>query len=132
MNKTIKTQNENKKREAFKRFSKMGLTGLAAVASFSAFTDMTVKQPPAQNENRCEEKQQFRLPNERTDKPFVLDREMFTYSDTDTTQLDREMFTYSDTDTTQYSDSTDYSNYGNYGNYSDAPVYINNYSNTCD
>jgi hypothetical protein len=119
MNKTIKNQNENKKREAFKRFSKMGLTGLAAAASFSAFTNMTVKQTPAQNENRCEEKQQFSMPIERIDKPFVFDLEMFTYSDSDTTQ---------------YNDSTDYGNYNNqnYQNTYSNAAYSNNYSNTCD
>jgi hypothetical protein len=124
MNQTINSPEENKKRAAFKRFSKMSAAGLA-VLSLSAFTDVSEKQIMANVENKCDEKQQFRLSNFRPDKSFVFDSERFTYSDSDTTQ---------------YGDNTDEGEYGNsysesqytditYSNHTD---YSNNYSNNCE
>jgi len=43
MNETVKDQEENKKRAAYKRFSQMGTAGLA-VMSLSAFTNLSAKQ----------------------------------------------------------------------------------------
>jgi hypothetical protein len=118
MTSQTKTQNENKKREAFKRFSKMSAAGLA-VMTMSAFTNVSVKQNPANVENCAVEKQNFRFANFKTEKSFVLDNERFNYSDSDTTN---------------YGDDGDYgnSNYLDGINYSEHSDYANNYSNTCE
>ena len=122
MNETVKDQEENKKRAAYKRFSQMGVAGLAAVSmSMSAFVESSVKQPPAKNENDSKQERCPSSPKFNYAQPFSFDDERFIYADSDTTH---------------YSENPDYGNYSNnqyidiaYSNHVD---YSNNYSDVCD
>ena len=117
---------ENKKRAAFKRFSQMGVAGVAALSmTVSAFTAVSVKHLPEKSECRSKNEPCSTSVKLKYDKSFVFENERFNYSDSDTTQ---------------YSDNTDYGNYGNYGNHygdnlyacSNYSNYSNNYSDACN
>jgi len=106
MKKTIKTQEENKKREAFKRFSKMSAAGLAVI-SLSAFTNLPAQEVPTDT-----------LPFQKKNPPFEILRGD-GLSDEDTIQP-RYM-----ADNYNYPEM--YINYANYCNYTNS--YSNNYGN---
>jgi hypothetical protein len=125
MTQTKNPPEENKKREAFKRFSKMSAAGLA-VLSISAFTDVSVKQLPTNMENIVEENQNFLPSNSRMNKSFTFDNVRFTYADSDTTT---------------YGDDNDHNLHGEHAHpdisypnvgYTNHVDYSNNYSNNCE
>jgi len=98
---------ENKKRAAFKRFSQIGVTGLAVV-SMSAFTNLSANELP-NNVEKDVITEQYLPPINVLDESLVM--EEIIYGDGGY--------------------NNQYSNYYNtYTNYSNAN-YSNNYSNQC-
>jgi hypothetical protein len=120
MNKQPKPQEENPKRAAFKRFSKIGTAGIA-VLSMSAFANISAQQLPAKAEPDSVQKQNIPLENKKTNTLIIRDE--FSESDT-TSQGDR----YGDGGT--HSLHSNYNN--NYSNTYSNSVYSNHYSNYCD
>jgi hypothetical protein len=112
MNNAMKLNEGNKKREAFKRFSQMGVAGLA-VCSMSAFMDVSAQELPDTIKNSSIKERHFLTPNELNNEPL------------DTTEV--HWFTdYGG----QYGNYQNYCNYYNYSNYGNSyNNYSNNYSN---
>jgi len=110
MNETIKNQDENKKRAAFKRFSQMGVAGLAVI-SMSAFADLSAKQLP----NNAHNGQSSPFVNKSVEKTLFTSDHLLNYSDSPNP----------DPPYSEYSDA------GHVDTHSDS-AYANNYSNQCD
>ena len=111
MEKKINLQEKNKKRAAFKRFSQMGVTGLAVV-SMSAFTDVSAKQLPANGATDFTKEQSSSL--------TVLTGNFYA---TDEVAWAVDYGGYYP----NYSNYTVYSEYSNYG----GGGYSNNYTDQC-
>jgi len=115
MKKETNLPEENKKRDAFKRFSQMSAAGLT-VLSFSAFADVSAKQLPANIENVPAKQQSTMFAKMQTGKSFAIESSMFGHGESFTESPHNLYSNY----TNSYSNS--YSNSG----------YTNNYSNSCD
>lgn len=119
MEKKKKQQEESKKRDAFKRFSQIGVAAILAVRLIPTFTDITAQQVPSNVENDSVKEQNLALVDMPTDKATAED--LFAYNNS----------CYSDySNYGNYSNYTNYYNYTNYSNYNDYYNY-SNYSN-CD
>jgi len=116
MSNTINLPEENPKRAAFKRFSQMGVAGLAVI-SLSAFSNVSAKELPDTVCNVSTEKKDTALRNRLNDKPFVVDDEWTDYADSPPNPEP-----YSNSAHNDYADM--HSNYSN--------VYANNYADTCE
>ena len=113
------TKNQEEKRAAFRRFSKMGAAGLA-VLSMSAFTDVSAQQL---QDNIKLDSVKTPLSNMITDTLFTIDELMLNKNESDTIQKGGRDYNYGG-----YSNYTNtYCNYFNYSNYSNN---YTNYSNT--
>jgi len=118
------TQLQEKKREAFKRFSKMGAAGLA-VLSMSAFTDISAQPLPMKIKPDSVNKQNLPAANMLADTLITIDAENLFIDEQDTINRYGESGGY-----TRYSVYTNnYCNYYNYSNYSNNNPYSNTYSN---
>jgi hypothetical protein len=115
---------ENKKRAAFKRFSQIGVTGLAVI-SMSAFTNLSANELPIFAENDSIKK--F-LANDSIKKGKESSSANML---TDTADGDYEIrwFDASYQNIYKYTNNNAYCDYYNYHNYSNTN-YTNNYSNS--
>ena len=121
MNNTINLPEENPKRAAFKRFSQMGVAGLA-VMSLSAFTNVSAKELPATVCNISTEKKDAALQNRQNDKPFAVNDEWIDYADSPPPPEEP----YSNSGYYDFHYNDFYSDHSNHANYS------NNYADTCE
>ena len=121
------TKNQEEKRTAFRRFSKMGAAGLA-VLSMSAFTDLTAQQLPAIVE----------IDTTKVQCKDTTDKEAALKDALQNTSSEHEKLFNCKQDTTQSNKPRhnlypDHGNYFNgYGNGYGDSGYTNNYSNYCD
>ena len=107
MEKKINSQEENKKRNAFKRFSQIGVAGLA-VMSLSAFANEAKIELSAKIDNSILQQQQ----------KSIIDDNLLNIKPMTNTEL-----AYTNTC------CADYSNYGNHKNYGNDYSNYSNYSN---
>jgi hypothetical protein len=115
MNNAMKLNEGNKKREAFKRFSQMGVAGLA-VCSMSAFTDVAAQEQPDTTKNNTIKERTVPLFTEPVDTVEVHRHNEYVE-------------VYNNYLCVAYTDF--YSAYSAYSVYSNN-VYSNHYADNCD